>query len=88
MQKVAVFDTYVQQPSKATMHFDIVVPEGTDASQVHEYGLDYLNEKGVEKSHFSTNLCNFCHIEHPTPEMLKAIGEKGYYIIEMEGCHP
>ena len=86
-EHVAIFDTYVKRPSGPTMHFDIVVPAALEPKKVYEFGLEYLKSKQVETSHFSTKLCNFCHLEVPTDLMKKDIREKGFHIIEMEGCH-
>ena len=84
---VAIFDTYVKRPEKGMMHFDIVVPTGTEPAKVYNFGLDYLKSKNVEASYFSSKLCNFCHVEEPTDLMKQDIQNKGYHIIEMTGCN-
>lgn len=84
--KAAVFDTYVTKSNGSVMHFDIVVEDGTQFNDVQFYGVEYLKEKGQENQQLSTNECKFCHIEEASSEMEEQIKNKGYYIIEMEGC--
>lgn len=84
--EVAIFDTYVKRPSGTVMHFDIVVPKGTEPRVVYDFGKDYLNGKKVQLEHFSTKLCTFCHVEKPTPIMAQDISKKGYHIIEISDC--
>lgn len=84
--KASVFDTYVTKTTGTVMHFDIVVPEGTTFNHVQLYGVQYLTQKGQGSQQLSTNECKFCHIEEATPKMEQDIQEKGYHIIEMEGC--
>jgi Domain of unknown function (DUF2024) len=43
--------------------------------------------KKQEGQNLSLKECNFCHIETATEDMVTAINEKGYYIIEMQGCN-
>jgi Domain of unknown function (DUF2024) len=86
--KVAVWDTYVTKEDGSVMHFDIIAPsELKDEATIYKYGKDYLNLKNQEGQDLSSKECNFCHIESATEEMVSAIEEKGYYIIEMQGCN-
>jgi hypothetical protein len=86
--KVAVWDTYVTKKDGSTMHFDIVAPlELKDEATIYKYGEDYLKLKNQEGQNLSSKECNFCHIESASEEMVVAIKEKGYYIIEMQGCN-
>lgn len=82
----AVFDTYVKKKDGDIMHFDIIVPDGTDAQQVYLYGKEYLKEKGQENQELSSRECRFCHIEYIREYMEEDMVKKGYYIIEMQGC--
>ncbi len=84
--KVAVFDTYVPKKDGQTMHFDILVVEGTGEAKVFRYGLEYLASVGQEGQPLSTTECRFCHMEQAEPVIEASIGELGYFIIEMEGC--
>ena len=48
--KIAVWDTYVPRRPKpgstpVTMHFDVLVPEGTSFEDVQAFGRTYLSEK-------------------------------------------
>jgi hypothetical protein len=86
--KVAVWDTYVTKKEGSIMHFDIVAPsELKDEATIYNYAKEYLAIKNQEGQAISANECNFCHIESATEEMVLAIKEKGYYIIEMQGCN-
>jgi Domain of unknown function (DUF2024) len=86
--KVAVWDTYVTKKDGSVMHFDIIAPsELKDEATIYTYGKEYLNLKDQEGQDLSSKECNFCHIESATEEMVTAIEQKGYYIIEMQGCN-
>lgn len=86
--KVSVYDTYVTRKDGTVMHFDILVPDHLkDQNRIHEFGQEYLKEKGQEGQRLSSKECKFCHVEQATDQMLAAINSKGYYIIEMEGCN-
>ncbi len=83
--KVAVWDTYVKSKNGVTLHFDIIVPdEVKDAKTIYTYGKKHLTSIGEPAADLSTEQCQFCHIETPTKDMIKAINEQGYYILEME----
>jgi len=84
---VAIFDTYVKNTDSEMMHFDIVVPKGTEVSKVYDFGRKYLTSKNVQASNFSSKLCTFCHVEEPTAQMKQDIKENGFHIIEMAGCN-
>jgi Domain of unknown function (DUF2024) len=86
--KVAVWDTYVIKKDDSVMHFDIIAPsEIKDEATIYKYGKEYLRLKKQEGQNLSLKECNFCHIETATEDMVTAINEKGYYIIEMQGCN-
>lgn len=85
--KVAVWDTYVTKTDGAQMHFDIIVPEDLkDESKIYAFGKAYLHLKQQGQQPLTTKECQFCHIEQASEEMQQAIQEKGYFIVEMEGC--
>ncbi|MGH1339600.1 MAG: DUF2024 family protein [Aureispira sp.] len=86
-KKVNVWDTYVTRKDGKTMHFDIIAPVAIkDANIIHKYGQAYLKTKGQEGQDLSAKQCRLCHIEILQPAWEKQIDEKGYFIIEMEGC--
>ena len=85
--QAAVFDTYVIKKEGGLMHFDIIVPQFTPADQVIRFGQEYLKRKGQIGQPLSSNECQFCHIEQATEPMLAAFSEKGYFILEMQGCN-
>ncbi len=85
--KTAVWDTYVTKNDGSVMHFDIVVPETMkDEKMIYDYGKAYLQSKNLDGLALASNESQFCHIESPQPATIAAIEEKGYHIIEMEGC--
>lgn len=86
--KVAVWDTYVTKTDGTVMHFDIIAPaEVKDEETIHKYGKEYLKLKEQSAQPLTTKECSFCHIETASAEMLSAIEQKGYCIIEMQGCN-
>jgi hypothetical protein len=85
--QVAVWDTYVIKKDGTVMHFDILVPDKLkDEEIIYNYGKNYLTTKNQQGQSLASKECHFCHIEEATEEMLSSISEKGYYIIEMQGC--
>lgn len=85
--KVAVWDTYVTRRDGGVMHFDIIAPqEISDNNVIHDFGRDYLATKGQAGQPLTAKECQFCHVEAIRPEWAQAIREKGYFIVEMEGC--
>lgn len=82
----AVFDTYVTKKDGGLMHFDIIVPVGTDSELVFGYGRQYLETKDEGEQPLDAKQCKFCHIEKAEPYVEKAIASNGYYILEMQGC--
>lgn len=86
--KVAVWDTYVTKKDNSVMHFDILAPDDMkDEKTIHSFGKDYLESKNQQDQPLTAKECNFCHVEEASDEMLAAIKEKGYFIIEMENCN-
>ena len=86
--KVAVWDTYVTKKEGSIMHFDIIAPvEIKDEKTIHTFGKDYLLSKNQDGQPLTAKECRYCHIETASFEMEAAIGEKGYFIIEMQNCN-
>ncbi|MFK7775030.1 MAG: DUF2024 family protein [Saprospiraceae bacterium] len=70
------------------MHFDIIAPIAIkDTSVIHNYGKSYLEMKGQTGQPLTSKQCRLCHMENLRPEWEKDIEERGYFIIEMEGCN-
>lgn len=84
--KVAVYDTYVTRNDGEVMHFDIIVASDVGAEKVLEHGRQFLSEVGQGKQPLSSKECRFCHMEQPSPAVLKSISTRGYHIEKMEGC--
>ncbi len=86
-KKINVWDTYVTKKDGTIMHFDILAPvEIKDTTIIYDYGKEYLKTKGQEGQPLNSKQCRLCHVETLRPAWGKEIDEKGYYIIEMEGC--
>jgi hypothetical protein len=85
--KVAVWDTYVMRKDNRVMHFDVIVPEDTQKTEVLAYGQTYLHSKGETSQSLTTTECRFCHIEQVKASWQEVIEKNGYYIYEMENCH-
>jgi Domain of unknown function (DUF2024) len=86
--QVAVWDTYVTKKDGTVMHFDILVPAKLkDEEMIYNYGKDFLTTKNQQGQPLASKECRFCHIEEATEEIVSSINEKGYYIIEMQGCN-
>jgi len=86
-KKVNVWDTYVTKKDQSIMHFDIIAPiEISNTTIIYNYGQKYLKSKGQEGQLLSSEQCRLCHMELIRPEWETEIKEKGYFIIEMEGC--
>lgn len=84
--KCAVFDTWVDRREGGKMHFDIIVPENTTYEKVVEFGKTYLQQKGQEGQPLHPKNCVFCHTELAGADFLHSIEERGYHILEMQGC--
>lgn len=86
-KKVNVWDTYVTKKNGEIMHFDIIAPVSVkDTDVIYEYGKSYLATKGQAGQPLTSEQCRLCHIETLQPDWEKEIANKGYFIIEMEGC--
>lgn len=83
----AVFDTWVDRKNGAKMHFDIIVSTKTTQETVLEYGRKYLEQKQEAGQPINAKNCSFCHIELANSDVEKSILEKGYFILEMQGCN-
>jgi len=87
-KKVNVWDTYVTKKDGKIMHFDIIAPvEVKDTAIIYDYGRKYLKTKGQEGQALTSKQCRLCHIETLKPSWEAEIADKGYFIIEMEGCN-
>ena len=87
-KKVNVWDTYVTKKDGRLMHFDIIAPlEISDSAAIYKYGKEYLKSKGQAGQPLTSKQCRLCHIENLRPEWEEQINDKGYFIIEMEGCN-
>ncbi len=84
---ISVYDTYVRRSDGRVMHFDILVSDTEkDLAKIHGYGRQYLASKGQEGASLGARECRFCHVEEAPLEVVRAVEQRGYYIIEMENC--
>ncbi len=84
---VTVWDTYVTRADGRIMHFDIMAPsEITNEELIASFGRHYLRTKSFAVKDFSSKSCRLCHVEPASEEMLAAIQQEGYAIVEMENC--
>ncbi len=85
--KIDVFDTYVKDQNGKTVHFDVFVKEGTSGDKAFQYALKYLSSIGkLDDYSLDQSRCNFCHTQAASLAVKDEVEEKGYYILEMEGC--
>ncbi len=82
--KVEVWDTYVRKPDGTTLHFDILVEEGTPASQVYRFGKEYLSLQGIEDVMLDASTCQFCHVEEVDKDTAQTIRTQGYKVVFLE----
>lgn len=85
--KVSVYDTYVPKKQGGLMHFDILVDANErDLDKIYGFGKEFLATKGQDGQPLTAKQCRFCHVENAKGPIEDAILQRGYYIIEMEGC--
>ena len=84
--KVDVYDTYAPSKNGHIIHFDVLVPHGTDAKTAFRFAQDWLASVGEDGHGLSQNRCRFCHSEPAGPDVQQAIAAAGFYILQMEGC--
>lgn len=84
--EVDVYDTYTKSNQGQTIHFDVLVPKGTDANQAFEYAKTWLAEIGEDAEQLSQSRCRFCHSEPAQSHVQKDIQNNGFHILQMEGC--
>ena len=84
--KVDVYDTYTQSLKGHTMHFDVLVPEGTSPDNAFMYAKEWLEKIGENSKDLNQELCNFCHTELARSNVEHDIQNNGYHILQMEGC--
>lgn len=85
--KYAVYDTWVDKKEGGKMHFDIIVQENESIERVIGFGKEYLKEKKQENQPLNPKNCVFCHLELGSELITSHITEKGYHILEMQGCN-
>jgi len=84
--QLEVYNTYATHGDNETMHFDVLMPQGSSAHQARLNAADWLRRIGVLDHQFRLDSCQLCHVEEATPEYARDIKQQGYAILQMEGC--
>lgn len=84
--KIDVYDTYATPSGRDTIHFDVFLPHGENVEKAFETAQQWLSSIGENPEGLKQSRCNFCHSEMARPDIAKEIEEKGYFILQMEGC--
>ena len=84
--KIDVFDSYAKTMDGRLMHFDIFVPSGTSPEIALQHGKDWLKSLGENPIGLEQARCSFCHTEVANPEVQRTVENKGFFILQMEGC--
>ncbi len=84
--KIDVYDSYARADNGGMIHFDVFVEQGTAKEKAFEYGRFWLTKVGENPDGLDQSRCNYCHSEQANPDIENSIQEKGFYILQMEGC--
>ncbi len=84
--KIDVYDTYAQDTEGKKIHFDVLVESKTSKEQAYQYALEFIKSIGSNNISLQQNMCNFCHSALSDNSTEAEIKQKGYSIIQMEGC--
>lgn len=84
--KIDVYNTYASHPEHGLLHFDVLLPEGGTQQEAESSALLWLNEIGIRPNCIRLDQCSYCHSEISIPEMENALNQKGYAILQLEGC--
>jgi len=81
--KIDVYDTYATYADGQSLHFDVFLQSGSDAStaeQAAKQWLEALREGGESIQLSSTR---FCHSEPASPEVIDSIKAKGFAVLRL-----
>ncbi len=84
--RLQVYNTYAIRGNNQTMHFDVLMPEGSSARDARRHAADWLRQIGITDERFRLDSCMLCHTEEATPEFARDVQRQGYAILQMEGC--
>lgn len=82
---IDVYDTYVHTSEGDLLHFDFLLPSGK-GGMATQHAKEWLQSIGGHPEEVSLDKCSYCHTETATLEMVRQIHERGYFIIQIEGC--
>ena len=84
--QINIYDTYVRTPDGNQMHFDVLTPD-LSPGKARKFATEWLGSIGLPDTEISLERCQFCHAENSaTPEIEREIADRGYFILQMEGC--
>ena len=84
--KIDVYDSYATKQNGQIMHFDVLVESNTPASQALSFGQQWLGSLGEQAQALTQSRCNFCHSEIANPKVRDEIKQRGFFILQLEGC--
>lgn len=84
--RLDVFNTYARQSDGTRIHFDVLMPAGSDPALAKQKAIAWLESIGVNAVLVELESCEFCHVEEATPEYAGQVQHVGYAILQMEGC--
>ena len=84
--RTAVYDTYYTSPSGKLLHFDVLVEHGVSQDDALQHARSWLNSIGETGDRLQQEKCNYCHSENAPEAIREEIENRGFYILQMEGC--
>ena len=86
--KIAVWDIHAIKKDGSIIHFEIIVPADVKSiTTIFNYCTKFFITKGMGKEPLSSVEYKIHHREAATTKIMSVIKEKGYCIIEKEGCN-
>lgn len=83
--KLDVYNTFAMRSDGELMHFDVVLPVGSDLD-ARTTAMQWLAGIGVTTGEVKLRSCELCHVEEATPEYARQVKNQGYAILQLEGC--
>ena len=85
--KVAIWDIHAIKKDGSVIHFEIIIPgDVKNINLVYSYYREFFKPKKLRIKLSSIEYC-IHHREVANKEIISLIKEKGYYLIEKEGCN-
>jgi len=80
---IDVYDTYAVYGDGESLHFDVFLQAGTDASEAEQAAKQWLNEISLEGESAQLSSSRFCHSEPASPEVCDSIRARGFAILPL-----